>query len=325
MYPDLIAYKAALYQHTSLSPMSRKSHLATVRMRYYRLLDSPDFKSELEARLSEVLQEDVAKQVLLEIIYSIRTAIFDDALYIEAEPKVSVNPRLTQAQANDLIRQPGLNTFVGIRDTAVIALMLVTGVRANEVNRLKVSDLRYISEEGVSLYVASTSASGKPRYVPYGHMEWMLALVEHWLEEAHITDGPLFRAFNKTTTNVRRSPLSIRSIELLVGNYPIVVDGKYTVITPMVLRRTYARQLYERGVTLNRIQNYLGVGPKAVFEYIGEQPDSAADTRVPSLYTLDVSTVKDGIEAGTLDRWEIEYHKWLKLSETENGKTSGGG
>ncbi|MCG2766986.1 MAG: hypothetical protein L6435_01185 [Anaerolineae bacterium] len=50
--------------------------------------------------------------------------------------------RLTKAQASALMQAPGVDTIKGLRDTALIALMLCTGLRMGEASALDVGDLR---------------------------------------------------------------------------------------------------------------------------------------------------------------------------------------
>lgn len=50
--------------------------------------------------------------------------------------------RLTREQANALLVAPGLDDLRGLRDTAVIALLLCTGLREGELHALEVHDLR---------------------------------------------------------------------------------------------------------------------------------------------------------------------------------------
>ena len=54
----------------------------------------------------------------------------------------SQHRRLTADQANALMDTPGVATLGGLRDTAVVALSLCTGMREAELSALQVGDLR---------------------------------------------------------------------------------------------------------------------------------------------------------------------------------------
>ncbi|HMN12970.1 MAG TPA: tyrosine-type recombinase/integrase, partial [Bellilinea sp.] len=165
---------------------------------------------------------------------------------------------LSPEQAAMLLRQPGTNTLTGLRDTAILALMLGTGLREQEVialqpSHLFVSDLQ---DQRVALYVPDKPGCVE-RTVPFLAIE-VHEIVQQWLHAAETDDGPVFRGFYRGG-KVRPTPLSRRALQQVLASYPIEVDGEQVIVRPLDLRRTYARLLYDQGYDFFTIQRYLGV------------------------------------------------------------------
>jgi site-specific recombinase XerD len=104
--------------------------------------------------------------------------------------------RLTSRQADDLMDAPGVDTLHGLRDTAIISLMLCTGIREAELAALAVEDLRTHLDGKLALNVREGKGC-KRRVVPYGELDWAVPVVEEWLEAAGIASGPVFRGICK--------------------------------------------------------------------------------------------------------------------------------
>jgi site-specific recombinase XerD len=95
-----------------------------------------------------------------------------------------------------LIDAPGVDTRPGLRHTALIALMLCTGVREAELSALETQDLRRRLGGELALHIREGKGC-KERLIPYGALEWVLAIVDKWMETDGIKDGPVFRSFYK--------------------------------------------------------------------------------------------------------------------------------
>jgi integrase/recombinase XerD len=208
--------------------------------------------------------------------------------------------RLTSAQASALMAAPGVRDLLGLRDTAVIALMLCTGVREAELSALEVDDLRQRLGGELALHVRDGKGR-KERLIPYGELEWVLAIVDKWLAAVRITAGPVFRGFYKARQKLRPGRLSARAIQYVLAGYPVMIEGALTTARPHDLRRTYARRLYEAGVDLVAIQQNLGhADVKTTLRYIG--PLDADRRRAPGVYTFDLGKLADAPEQHHLPR-----------------------
>src|SRR5690606_14361597 len=95
----------------------------------------------------------------------------------ETEAKV-----LSVEQAILLLQRPGLDTLTGRRDTAILALMLGTGLREQEIIALEVHHLRVWCIEGKrpALYVPDGKGCVE-RMVPFLE-EGVREVVQQWLQ-----------------------------------------------------------------------------------------------------------------------------------------------
>jgi integrase/recombinase XerD len=198
--------------------------------------------------------------------------------------------RLTKSQASALIDAPGVESLMGLRDTAMIALMLCTGLREMELCKLDVKDLRQSLGGKLALHVREGKGC-KERLVPYGQLDFCLAYVEAWLQDAGITSGAVFRGFWKDAKSVRPGRLTVRAVNQMLDRYPISIDGQARTVNPHDCRRTYARRLYEADVDLLAIQQNLGhADHKTTLKYIGEL--DAGYREPPAVYKVDLSKLE---------------------------------
>lgn len=271
---DMVAYRDHLLK-SGLAPISVRSYLAAIRARYQTLMDDhrEAFEKTVFSQLSPELDDEMRQQLVREIINSVQTQINPRLSRVEEKPKDATPSTplavLSAEEASELLRQPGMNTRLGMRDTAVLAMLLCTGIRigeliAIEVEHLEVNDM---VTKSVGLFVPSEDGEKQDRVVPYFALDWVLPLVRQWLAAANITEGKVFRAFYKTGETVR-DRLSVRGLEFILKAYPIKLKGKLQRVTPFVLRRTYANLMYEAGMDLGLLAHILGIGPEATREYL---------------------------------------------------------
>ena len=190
--------------------------------------------------------------------------------------------RLSRQQAQRLLRLPGTDTLQGLRDTALIAMMLCTGVREAELVNIYVTDLYARLGDELALRVRRGKGA-KQRLIPYGQLVWVLDIVKIWLRQADITSGPVFRGVYKGGESVRQTALTTRAVRAIMKRYEVTVDGTDRTVRPHDLRRTYARRMFESGVELLAIQQNLGHRKQETTQhYIGEL--FGEQRRAPELY-----------------------------------------
>ncbi len=227
--PDLAGYRDYLLSR-GLSPRSVASYLATIRGVYQRLV------------LDEKLTDDIGHHTSLSMqtmLGFIHHSTRPELSSID-EPIIPQAPRihLSTEQAEYLLTRPGIDTLAGKRDTAILAFLVCLGIREDELCTIEVDDLYYTTSGELALLV-HLGDKGKQRLIPYGKLDWCLALTELWLSAADITDGPVFRGFY-ARGGIRPDAVTTRTIQRIVGQYLIDLDGKELSVSPDELRRTYA-------------------------------------------------------------------------------------
>jgi integrase len=288
--PDFAGWRDNLLAR-GLKLSSVKSYLGTVRGAY-RSMDQNALRTVLYSMAPADASAADRKALVDEVVTRLENAINPEQCLVKThtaqEKPDAAQVRLTKAQASALMQAPGVGTIKGLRDTALIALMLCTGIRQGEASALDVGDLRQSVGGELALHVRKGKGD-KSRLIPYGALDFCLAIVDRWLEAAGIEDGPVFRGLYKGGA-LRPGRLSVRAIEYIVGAYPVAVDGDVVTVRPHDLRRTYARRLYEAGVALIAIQQNLGhASSKTTEKYIGVLD---ADTRrPPAIYSFDLGTL----------------------------------
>jgi site-specific recombinase XerD len=304
--PDLQSYRDALLSQ-DYAPSTVSAHLSTIRARYRRLLSDNDTRTAFYRHVTTYLertgQESTPanrKSLVDELTTRLENAIEPDNSKVTVKTRQdrpdSDHLRLNPAQATQLLTQPGLDTLQALRDTAIIALMLCTGIREAELVALDVKDLRQTMGSELALHVREGKGC-KERLVPYGDLDWALVLVDAWLHKAVIESGPVFRGFYRGGSTVRPSWISKRAIGFILDRYPIAVNGHIRTVTPHDLRRTYARLQYEGGMDLLAIKDNLGhAAVDTTLGYIGELDADARRARAVVIF--DLSTLEELVRKG---------------------------
>ena len=277
--PDLETYREYLLNHyqgrdeKSLSPISVKAHLSTIRSRYKSILRNNKIRDYFYNNTSSDLLPSDRKALVDEVLERIRNAIDPENSVVKTTTKQDIHDdahiRLTKQQVSELLSQPDTDTLIGKRDLAILALLLCTGIREAELCSLEVTDLTKTFGGELSLYVRHGKGS-KERLIPYGHLVWGLKLTQEWLNSANIKSGSVFRGFYRGGKRTRPTPLTVRAINQILNKYLITADNKPRKIAPHDIRRTYARQLYESDMDILAIRDNLGhVDSRTTLKYIG--------------------------------------------------------
>ncbi|HUX78060.1 MAG TPA: tyrosine-type recombinase/integrase [Anaerolineae bacterium] len=292
---DLARYRDYMLQEREYAPATAGAHLATVRARYRAILRDNATRDlffglarlELERRGQEASPANL-KAMVDELTIRLKNALDPQASTVKVKKSQDhadgEHLRLTAEQANALMAAPGNRTLQGLRDTAVIALMLCTGIREGELISLDVRDLRQELGGVLALHIREGKGC-KERLVPYGALEWVLAIVDRWLQAAGIEKGPVFCGIFKGGHRLRPGRLTTRAIQCVLRGYPVMIGGQASRVRPHDLRRTYARRLYEAGFDLVSIQQNLGhANIQTTLGYIGAL--DADKRRPPAVYSF---------------------------------------
>jgi site-specific recombinase XerD len=287
--PDLAPYRDHLIAE-GLAPASVAAHLSTVRGRYKRLLESNSMRAYLYSLAPEASSAADKKAFVDETLSQLENAIRASAAPVKVikhqDDLDAGHVRLSIEQALELLDSPARDARntrrEALRDAALLAVMLCTGLREMEVCALNVDDLRQKVDRQLGLAVRSGKGA-KARFVPYGGLIWCLEYVDAWLSSAGIDSGAVFRGLRRAKEGqekpVRSARLSVRAVQDVLKRYPVYEDGTVMHVAPHDLRRTYARLLHDAGVLPVAIQQNLGhANLETTLHYIG---DLKIDQRKP--------------------------------------------
>ncbi len=156
---------------------------------------------------------------------------------------------LNPAQVDALLQAPDIATPLGVRDRAILEVLYASGLRVSELIGLKPGDLDL--EVGL---LTCLGKGRKERLVPVGGVA--LRWVARYLREVRprlskdVGDPSLF-------LNQRGRRLSRMGLWSIVRRHAVTA-GVEGVLTPHVLRHSFASHLLERGADLRSLQAMLG-------------------------------------------------------------------
>jgi len=154
---------------------------------------------------------------------------------------------LSVEEAERLVEAPKGDSFIPIRDRALLETLYSTGLRVSELVGLKIRDVDLISE---TLRVIGKGK--KERIVPAG--KYSIQAIRKYLKVMG-KDG---QEFNKPLfLNARRDPLTDRSVRRVLNRYLSVLSVQRQ-ISPHALRHSFATHLLDRGADLRSVQELLG-------------------------------------------------------------------
>ncbi len=159
---------------------------------------------------------------------------------------------LMKEQANDLLNAPDAKTLTGLRDRAILALLLGCGLRRAELLRISIEDLQ--QREGRWVLPDMKGKGGRIRTVtvPAG----VKTRIDAWLAAAGIEDGRLFRPVSRGGVIAGEEIRDEKAVWRLVMRYAKATElGK---LAPHDLRRTCAKLCRKAGGDLEQIQLLLG-------------------------------------------------------------------
>lgn len=170
----------------------------------------------------------------------------------------STHIALTEDQAQALLDAIDRETPIGLRDYAVILLLLRTGIRRAECAALNIGDLSM--EQGHHIAIIQHGKGDKRRRVkiPVDVFRVLAAYIGTSGRAITSLDDPLFIGFDRRPTyaNTRISP---KAIERIVTYYGVVIGFTPPhTLTPHDLRTTFITLAREGGATLEQRQYAAG-------------------------------------------------------------------
>ena len=277
------------------------SRLGTIRHAYRSLMKTPDFQNQLFQMIAASGKANTISDLsalITEMRNRIEWAIDPvnspvKGAYKRQDVVASDHLWMTKEQSEELLSMPGIDTFMGLRDTVAIGLPLLMGLRKNELRTLEVRDLReYSTDRALGLHVRHGKGH-KTRLVFYGKSEWLLKVIDKWLAETGIEEGPVLRGLKRDRKSVRDTMSSVNLLGQILKKYPILVNGERKIVQPHDLRRSYARQQFDAGMKIEALAQQLGhARPETTLIYIGELDSSEREARVEHDFDIEGLEIK---------------------------------
>src|SRR5690348_10463523 len=180
---------------------------------------------------------------------------------------IRVGNWLSLRQAQALLSAPDIATVKGLRDRAILAVLLGCGLRRSEVAALTLTHVQ--QRDGRWCIVDLVGKHGRVRTVPMP--TWVKVAIDAWSSTAGLAEGRVFRPVNRVD-QVQEAGLSEKVVWQLLQKYAEAagVPG----IAPHDLRRTCAKLCRAAGGELEQIQLLLGHASVQTTErYLGTKQD----------------------------------------------------
>jgi site-specific recombinase XerD len=162
---------------------------------------------------------------------------------------------LSQQQMKILFSIPERNTFYGLRDLLLIALLYDSACRIDEILSLKLKEIIYSKD---LCYINVTGKGRKSRNLPLG--KTVELLISEYLEVFHrdkMKDNYLFYVMkNNSSTKMSQDNVSriLKKYEFLAKQ----IDPSFPHLHSHILRHTRSQHWYDAGINLEDIALLLG-------------------------------------------------------------------
>jgi site-specific recombinase XerD len=174
---------------------------------------------------------------------------------------------LTKQEAQKMLNAPATDTLKGLRDRAILAVLIGCGLRRAETANLRFDHVQ--QRDGRWVLVDLIGKRNKVRSVPMP--SWAKAAIDAYSSLAGLSEGRVFRSINKGGSMTGEG-MTEQAIYNVVTEYARTAgQGE---IAPHDLRRTFAKLAHKGGSGLDQIQLSLGHSSIQTTErYLGVEQD----------------------------------------------------
>ncbi|UFQ96295.1 tyrosine-type recombinase/integrase [Pseudomonas wenzhouensis] len=198
-------------------------------------------------------------------------------------PKIESNegktPALGDHQAKALLEAPDPATLQGLRDRAVLAVLLYHGLRREEAARLTIQDIQ--ERRGIK-HLRVHGKGGKLRYLPMHPVA--LERIHTYLEvSGHHLERPAAPLFMPLRGKATGSGLSADGIYALVGRYARAAGIEVAGLGVHGLRETAATNALEHEADIAKVQQWLGhanISTTKIYDRRGLRPEDSPSFKV---------------------------------------------
>lgn len=173
---------------------------------------------------------------------------------------------LTKEQAQKLLQLPNVETIKGLRDRAILTVLLGCGLRREECATLIVAHIQ--QRDGRWVIVDLVGKRSKTRSVPMP--SWCKMAIDQYTTAAGINSGLLFRSVRRGD-HLQDEGMTAQAIFDVVKTYAAQIGAD---VRPHDLRRTFAKLAHVGEAPIEQIQLSLGHSSIQTTErYLGVQQD----------------------------------------------------
>ncbi len=181
--------------------------------------------------------------------------ILNPAASVRAERYSTVEgktPEIGTAQARQLLKSIDTSNLVGLRDRAVLAVLIYTAARVGAVAKLTMKSLKH---DGTQYSLRFSEKGGKAREIPVRHD--LQEILLGYIEAAKITEGPLFRTAVRRTKQLTTKSMSGIDICRMMKRR-LNSAGLPVQFSPHSFRVATVTDLLEQNVPLEDVQHLAG-------------------------------------------------------------------
>ncbi|WP_314587894.1 tyrosine-type recombinase/integrase [Paenibacillus terrigena] len=160
--------------------------------------------------------------------------------------KKTIIQTFTREQIHSLLAQPNRGTFVGLRNYTIILLFIETGVRAKELENIRMDDIKW----NENLILIREGKGYKERHVP------IQATMKRELQKYVNLRGQL--DIDILFVNIDNGPLAKRQIQQMMNEYGKAANITNVRCSPHTLRHTFAKMSVQNGANVFALQAVLG-------------------------------------------------------------------
>jgi site-specific recombinase XerD len=180
---------------------------------------------------------------------------------------IRVGNWLSLRQAQALLSAPDTATVKGLRDRAILAVLLGCGLRRSEVAALTFAHVQ--QRDGRWCIVDLVGKHSRVRTIPMP--TWVKVAIDAWISAAGLADGRVFRPVNRGD-KVQGEAMSEKVVWQMLQQY--ATDAGVPGIAPHDCRRSCAKLCRAAGGELEQIQLLLGHASVQTTErYLGTKQD----------------------------------------------------
>ncbi len=161
-------------------------------------------------------------------------------------------PEISPKQARKLLGAIETTNLVGLRDRAVIAVLIYTAARVGAVSRLTFKSLKH---DGSQYTLRFSEKGGKSREIPVRHDVEQFLL--EYVQAAGIQDGPLFRTAVRRTKKLSKNAMTGIDICRMMKRR-LKAAGLPDQFSPHSFRVATVTDLLEQNVALEDVQYLAG-------------------------------------------------------------------